>query len=81
MVGGKTCKLVRSLLTFTEPEELRTIIPGRCERCLPAQELNRKEQEELQMIKQCLTYNKVNKCMNVTYPNVTYSHVSWLKDN
>ena len=73
VVGGKTCNLVRSVPSFLEAEELGTIVPRRCERCVgcqkcafQTQELNRREQEELQMLKDCVTYDQENQCVRVT---------------
>ena len=86
IVGGKACNLVRSLPTFLEAEELGTIVPRRCERCVgcqkcafQTQEMNRKEQEELQMMRDCLTYDQENQQVNVTYPFI--GDASKLKDN
>ena len=42
-------------------------------------ELNRKEQEELRMLMDCVTYDQENQCVHVTYP--TIGDMSELKDN
>ena len=84
--GGKTCNLVKSLPTFLEAEELGTVVPRRCERCVgcqrcafQTQEVNRKEQEELQMMKNSLTYEKENQRVVVTYPFI--GDANKLKEN
>ena len=84
--GGKTCNLVKSLPTFLEAEELGTVVPRRCERCVgcqrcafQTQEVNRKEQEELQMMKNSLAYEKENQRIVVTYPFI--GDANKLKDN
>ena len=51
-----------------------------CQKCaFQTQELNRKEQEELQMLKNGLTYDPENQRVNVTYP--FKGDPSRLKDN
>ena len=52
IIGGKACNLVRSLPNFKEAEEL---VLKKC--AFQTQELNRKEQEELQMLKYGLPYD------------------------
>ena len=86
IIGGKTVNLVKSLPTFLEAEELGTVVPRRCERCVgcqrcafQTQEVNRKEQEELQMMRNSLTYEKENQHVVVTYPFI--GDANKLRDN
>ena len=73
-------------LAFLEAEELATEIPRRCDRCagckrcsFESQELNKKEQEELRLLRENMTHDAENKCVRVSYPII--GDISKLRDN
>ena len=71
---------------FLEAEELATEIPRRCDRCAgctkcsyESQELNKKEQEELRLLRENIFHDVDNKCVRVSYPII--GDITKLKDN
>ena len=85
-VSGKQMNLINRLPNFLEAEELATEIPRRCERCVgckqcsfQTQEMNRKQQEELRLMKKNVVHDADKRCVRVTYPII--GDVSKLRDN
>ena len=87
-INGKSINLLdsRRLPTFHEAEELGTVVPRRCDRCMgctrcsnQSQEMSRKEQEELTMLRKALVHDEENNVMTVKYPVV--GDLEKMKDN
>lgn len=87
-INGKKINLIscRQYPSFLEAEELGTIVPRKCDQCSgctrcsnQSQELTRKEQEELQMLRENLTHDEVNERVIAKYPII--GDLTKMKDN